>query len=96
MAARWTRCRCPCKTIYFNRDRLLQADNHQEGEEEDSDAAENQCDEEEAYEVETVLAWRRKDTGNLEYLVRWKDSDDTDVKTWEPAETVTRHLNGQV
>ena len=76
-----------------NRDRLLQADNHHEGKEEGKDTEDNQAEKEEAYEVETVLAWRRKDTGSLEYLVKWKD---TDGKTWEPADNVTRHLNGQV
>ena len=76
-----------------NRDRLLQADNHREGKEEDKDAEEYHADKEVVYEVETVVAWRRKDTGSLEYLVKWKD---TDGKTWEPADNVTRHLNGQV
>ena len=83
--------------FHCNGVRLLQAENQQEAkEEEGKDAEEDQEEREEVYEVETVLAWRRKDVGSLEYLVKWKGFEAADGKTWEPANNVTRHLKGQV
>lgn len=41
----------------------------------------------EEYEVEKVLDKRTK-KGQVEYLVKWKNYDDPDDNTWEPADNL--------
>ena len=41
----------------------------------------------EEYEVEKILDKRQRKTG-LEYLVKWKNFDDPDDNTWEPADNL--------
>ena len=41
----------------------------------------------EEYEVEKVLDKRVK-KGQVEYLVKWKNYDDPDDNTWEPADNL--------
>ena len=47
----------------------------------------------EEYEVEKVLDKRVK-KGQVEYLVKWKNYDDPDDNTWEPADNLAecQHL----
>jgi chromobox protein 5 len=53
-------------------------------------------DEDEEYEVDTILDSRTDKDGNIEYLVKWKfeddgegdDGDDEDRTTWEPRENL--------
>ena len=40
----------------------------------------------EEYEVEKVLEKRVKKGNSVEYLVKWKNYDDPDDNTWEPAD----------
>jgi len=42
----------------------------------------------EEYEVEKVLEKRMKKGGQVEYLVKWKNYDDPDDNTWEPADNL--------
>merc|ERR1711909_268371 len=46
----------------------------------------NMSDEE--YEVEKILEKRVKKGGQIEYLVKWKNYDDPDDNTWEPADNL--------
>ena len=42
----------------------------------------------EEYEVEKVLDKRVKKGNQVEYLVKWKNYDDPDDNTWEPADNL--------
>lgn len=42
-------------------------------------------DEEEDYEVESIMEKRVTKKGNIEYLVKWKNFDDPADYTWEPS-----------
>ena len=42
----------------------------------------------EEYEVEKVLDKRVKKGNSVEYLVKWKNYDDPDDNTWEPADNL--------
>ena len=42
----------------------------------------------EEYEVEKILEKRVKKGGQIEYLVKWKNYDDPDDNTWEPADNL--------
>ena len=42
----------------------------------------------EEYEVEKVLDKRVKKGNTVEYLVKWKNYDDPDDNTWEPADNL--------
>ena len=42
----------------------------------------------EEYEVEQILDKRQR-KGGMEYLVKWKNFDDPDDNTWEPADNLT-------
>ena len=43
----------------------------------------------EEYEVEKILDKRTKGKAGLEYLVKWKNFDDPEDNTWEPADNLT-------
>ena len=47
----------------------------------------------EEYEVEKVLEKRVKKGGQVEYLVKWKNYDDPDDNTWEPADNLKEANN---
>ena len=47
----------------------------------------------EEYEVEKVLEKRVKKGGQVEYLVKWKNYDDPDDNTWEPADNLKEAKN---
>ena len=47
----------------------------------------------EEYEVEKVLDKRQKKGGQVEYLVKWKNYDDPDDNTWEPADNLKEAKN---
>ena len=42
-------------------------------------------EDEDGFEVETILEKREAKIGKVEYLVKWKTIDDTLETTWEPA-----------
>ena len=42
----------------------------------------------EEYEVEKIIDKRIKRGGQIEYLVKWKNYDNPDDNTWEPADNL--------
>ena len=55
-------------------------------------AQEETTEEQEEYEIETILEKKSLKHGKIEYLIKWKGYNDPEDRTWEPASSIPNDL----